>query len=135
MSYVSCVVSTARPPTQPAPITVVTGATPFAPEIIQVALNTFIRCLRVPPGRWLLNGNISSSINPNLRPTVDGVYQCVGAVSGLPETEFAGENGRDFYFLIPGLSVKQINQYLITCTCTLYVQLISYIYVHVYMYL
>ena len=107
MYYMSCVVSTARPSTEPAPIMVRDGATPYAPEIIQLGASLpLIRCSLVPPGRWVRGGSLINDRNFNLRPTIGGVYQCVGAVSGLPETEFAGENGHDFYFLIPGLSVK-----------------------------
>ena len=112
----------ARPPIQPSPITVITGATPYASEIIQLASLPFIRCSQVPPGRWLINGSIFRSVNPNLRPTIGGVYQCVGAVSGLPETELAGENEHDFYLLDSGLSIEQIQDFLISYT-VLFLQL------------
>ena len=74
----------------------------YAPEFIPNAENPLLQCLGLPGFQWLNNGDASNRALIFLSLSDRGFYQCVGLVSGQPETDLTGEFGSDTYLLVPG---------------------------------
>ena len=86
-------------------ITVLPGSgPPFSSEIVFVPSSAPIlrlQCPRTLSGVWLRNGVMESS-PVNLTVSSEGIYQCVGEISGQDETDFTGEPGSNVYILTQG---------------------------------